>query len=348
MEYPDREYYPFFAVVFLTVVALVIFWPLFDMAVIGGSLAVVLMPVHNRLSRSTRPSISAAAITLGLLVVFAVVAYATLLILRANTGLIDQIFTTIGSWLANPSTQPGAFGFTLSKDTLEVWLAKGNALFVNYWTTLAANLLLVAFKGIVLFLSFFFLLLKGTAIKERIFRHLPGPVKCYCDQLTPVTVDTLYVIYIVQFAIAALTFFIAIPVFYLLGYGNIFFYSFLAAFCELIPILGSSVAFLIVGAYALALGDLRGLLIMIILGYVVVSALPEIYIRPVLVGRRVKINPVIMFIGLIGGLLTLGLAGFVLGPLIIVLVMRSYRIWTDERKSAHEPPEPGACGDTGP
>jgi len=344
MECPDREYYPFLAVVFLTVAALVIFWPLVDMAIIGGSLAVVLMPVHNRLSRLTRPAVSAAAITLCLFAAFAIVAYGTLLILRANTGLVSQIFATIGSWLANPSTRPGAFGFTLSKDTLEVWLAKGNALFVNYWTTLADNLLIITFKGIVLFLSFFFLLLKGTAIKERVFRHLPGPVKGYCDQLVPVTVDTLYVIYIVQFAIAALTFFIAIPVFYLLGYGNILFYSFLAAFCELIPILGSSAAFLIVGAYALALGDLRGLLIMIILGYVVVSAMPEIYIRPVLVGRRVKINPVIMFVGLIGGLLTLGLAGFVLGPLIIVLVMKGYRMWTDERK---DPQEGGAGGEAG-
>ena len=162
------------------------------------------------------------------------------------------------------------------------WLARGNALFVNYWTTIVNNLLLVVFKGLVFFLSFFLLLLKGTEIRDRIFRHLPQPVKSYCDQLVPVTIDTLYVIYIVQFAIAALTFFIAIPVFYLLGYGNILFYSFFAAFCEIIPILGSSVAFIIVGAYALALGDLRGLLIMVILGYIVVSALPEIYIRPVL------------------------------------------------------------------
>ena len=81
-------------------------------------------------------------------------------------------------------------------------------------------------------------------------------MKRYWDQLTPVTIDTLYVIYIVQIAIAVLTFFIAIPVFYLLGYGNILFYSFLAAFCEAIPILGSSVAFIIIGAYALAHGRL--------------------------------------------------------------------------------------------
>ena len=344
----DREYYPFFMALFFTVVALVIFWPVLDMVVLSASLAVVLMPLHNRLGRSTRPVISAAIITIGLFILAAAAAFGTLLMLRANAGLINQIFATIGSWLANPATRPGVFGITISKDMLMAWLARGNALFVNYWTTIVDNLLLVVFKGLVFFLSFFLLLLKGTEIRDRIFRHLPQPVKSYCDQLVPVTIDTLYVIYIVQFAIAALTFFIAIPVFYLLGYGNILFYSFFAAFCELIPILGSSVAFIIVGAYALALGDLRGLLIMVIVGYIVVSALPEIYIRPVLVGRRVKINPVIMFVGLIGGLLTLGLAGFVLGPLIIVLVMRSYRIWTDERQSTKEPPEQDARGDTAP
>ncbi len=71
----------------------------------------------------------------------------------------------------------------------------------------------------------------------------------YIRKLSEVTADTLYAIYIVQIAIAVLTFFIALPVFYLLGYGNIIFYSFLAAFCELIPILGSSVAFILIGTY---------------------------------------------------------------------------------------------------
>jgi predicted PurR-regulated permease PerM len=347
MNRVDKDLYPFFMVLFLTVVALVIFWPILDMVVLGASLAVVLLPLHHRLVRYTRPAISSAIITGSLFILLAGAVYISVMILKANGGLTDQIFVTIGSWLDNPATHPGAFGVTISKDTLSLWLAKGNALFVNYWTTLANNLLLIVFKGLVFFISFFLLLLKGTAIRDRIYRHLPQPVRNYWDQLAPVTVDTLYVIYIVQFAIAALTFFIAIPVFYLLGYGNILFYSFLAALCEAVPILGSSVAFIIVGAYALALGDLRGVLIMVILGYVVVSALPEIYVRPVLVGWRVKIHPVIMFVGLIGGILTMGLAGFVLGPLIIVLLMRSYRIWTDDRKGVLGTPEQVSARETG-
>ena len=173
----DREYYPVFTVLFFTVVALVIFWPVLDMVVLSASLAVVLMPLHSRLSRSTRSVISAAIITISLFLLAAVAAFGTLLMLRVNAGLINQIFATIGSWLANPATRPGAFGITISKDLLMAWLARGNALFVNYWTTIVNNLLLVVFKGLVFFLSFFLLLLKGTEIRDRIFRHLPQPVK---------------------------------------------------------------------------------------------------------------------------------------------------------------------------
>ena len=158
----------------------------------------------------------------------------------------------------------------------------------------------------------------------------------YVIRLSAVTVDTLYAIYVVQIAIAILTFFIALPVFYILGYGNILFYSFFAAFCELIPVLGSSSTFILIGAYALALGDTRGVFILFFLGYLIVSCIPEIYVRPVLVGRRVKINPVIMFIGIIGGILTMGLAGFVLGPVMIVLLITSFRIYASERKERKE------------
>jgi len=92
------------------------------------------------------------------------------------------------------------------------------------------------------------------------------------------------------------------------------------------------VVFIIIGIYALALDDMQGVLILFFLGYIVVSLVPEVYVRPVLVGRRVKINPVIMFIGIIGGLLTMGLAGFVLGPVIIVLLITTYRMYVADRK----------------
>ena len=319
-------------VLILLLACLILLWPVLDMIILGASLAVVLLPFHHRLSRHTRPLYSVGIITGSIFAGFIAVAYGIVSILRANSGVLDGIFVTIGTWLANPATSLEAFGLSLNKGILALWLSKGSTLFLTSLATLTYNVPFFAFRILVFFLSFSILLLKGEELKRWIVMRLPAPAGSYITSLTPVTVDTLYVIYIVQAAIAILTFFISIPVFYLLGYGHIFFYSFLAAFCELIPVLGSSVAFILIGAYAFALGDLRGVLILFILGYFVVSAMPEISVRPVLVGRRVRIHTLIMFVGIIGGLLTMGLAGFVLGPLIIVLMINGYRIWQEGRK----------------
>jgi predicted PurR-regulated permease PerM len=327
---------PFVLIIVLTLTAFVIFWSVMDMVLLGASIAVVLLPLHHRISAYTRPRVSAAIVTLAVLLALAIVTLTTLTVLTSNATVLIEMFGSIGAWLNNPGTNPLDFGIPVSKVTLSAMLAEGTALFVDYQKTLISNLYLILFKLLVLFVSLFSLLRWGEELKIKLTRHVPEVLTGYIRKLSEVTVDTLYAIYIVQIAIAILTFFIALPVFYLLGYGNIIFYSFLAAFCELIPILGASIAFILIGTYALALGDTRGVFIVFFLGYLVVSCMPEIYVRPVLVGRRVKIHPLIMFFGIISGILTMGLAGFVLGPVIIVLIITSYRIYVREKKDRRE------------
>jgi predicted PurR-regulated permease PerM len=327
-----NDQFPFILMVILSVAAIILFWSIMDMALLGASLAVVLLPLHHRLSQHTRPTISAALVTFGIFCALGAVLWFTLIIFSANAPTLTSMFTSISDWISDPDTHLAAFGIPLNKASLISLLNTGNLLFVGYEDTLINNLTLIIFKAFILFFTLFVLLLHGEELKQRITEHMPESLNIIVSRLSDVTVDTLYAIYVVQVAIAVLTFFIAIPVFYLLGYGNVLFYSFFAAFCELVPILGSSVAFLLIGAYALVIGDIYGVLILFFLGYIVVSCMPEIFIRPVLVGRRVKINPVIMFIGIIGGLLTMGLAGFVLGPVIVVLLITSYRMYIQERK----------------
>jgi predicted PurR-regulated permease PerM len=326
-----NDQFPFILMVILTLAATILFWSIMDMVLLGASLAIVLMPVHHYLSRHVRPIFSAFLVTAGLVCICGIFGYVTLTILSSNATTLSDLFSTIGTWLGSASTQPEVFGFPL-KSTLISLLNTGDTIFLDYRATLINDITLIVFKAFIFFFTLVTLLFHGDELKKRIMEHLPPAVCQYIQKLSSVTVDTLYAIYIVQIAIAVLTFFISLPVFYLLGYGNVVFYSFLAALCELIPVMGASVAFLLVGAYALAIGDLRGVLILFFLGYIAVSCLPEIFIRPVLVGRRVQINPVIMFIGIIGGILTMKLAGFVLGPIIVVLLITSYRMYVRERQ----------------
>ena len=324
--------FPSILLILLTILAFAVFWSIMDMVLLGASLAVVLIPLHNRLSLHMGSWISAMVMTLGVLGVCCAMGLITLAIFSANTSTLTQMFTVIGDWLNNPQTNPIAYGVPLSKTTLTTLLQEGTGLFVDYQKTILTNLPVILFKMFVFFFTLFMLFLRGEELRTKIIGHVPAALKKYVNHLSDATGDTLYAIYYVQIAIAVLTFFMAIPVFYLLGYGDIIFYAYFAAFCELIPIIGSSVAFILIGAYAQAIGDTMGVLILFFLGYIIVSLMPEVYVRPVLVGRRVKINPVIMFIGIIGGLLTMGLAGFVLGPLIIVLLITSYRMYTEEKK----------------
>jgi predicted PurR-regulated permease PerM len=331
-----NDQFPFVLMVILTVAAIILFWSIMDMILLGASLAIVLMPLHDRVSRHVHPLAAAVLVTAGLIGASGIVIAFTLTIFSSNATTLTTMFAAISTWVNNPGTSMAAFGVPLNKASITGLLTTGNSFFVDYQQTLLDNITLIAFKAFIFFSTLLVLLLHGEELKTRIMGRMPEPLSSFVHRLSDVTVDTLYAIYVVQVAIAVLTFFIAIPVFYLLGYGNILFYSFFAAFCELVPVLGSSVAFLLIGAYALAIGDLRGVLILFILGYLVVSCMPEIFIRPVLVGRRVKINPVIMFVGIIGGLLTMGLAGFVLGPVIVVLLITSYRMYIQDRKDRND------------
>jgi len=326
------DLFPFILFVVLTLAAFIVFWSFMDMVILGASLAVVLIPLHHRISQHTLPGVSAAIVTFAIFFSGCIMALFIFLIISSNVVILTELFGTIGTWLNNPATNPLDFGIPVAKANLSDLLNKGTLLFVDYQDTILSNLTLITFKMFVFFVSLFSLIRWGEELKMTFSRRVPEVLSRYDKRLSGVTVDTLYAIYIVQIAIAFLTFFLALPVFYLLGYGNVIFYSFLAAFCELIPVLGSSVVFVLMGTYAFALGDTRGVLILFFFGYLIVSCVPEFYIRPVLVGRRVKIHPVIMFIGIVGGTLTMGLVGFVLGPVIIVLLITSYRMYVQEKK----------------
>ena len=51
MNRVDKDLYPFFIVLFLSIVALVLFWSVLDMVILAASLAVILLPLHHRLLR---------------------------------------------------------------------------------------------------------------------------------------------------------------------------------------------------------------------------------------------------------------------------------------------------------
>lgn len=192
------------------------------------------------------------------------------------------------------------------------------------------------FNIIIFFLVLFIFLLFGENIWRDLLASVPDATKTFVNHIEEISSNTLYSIYIVHISTSVITFLLAIPFFYVLGYGHIIFWSLIVALFQLIPIVGPTLIMIFLGIYALALGDYRAGALIAILGYPVVCAVPDLLFRPIVMGKRASIHPAIMWVGFFGGLWIMGIVGFVIGPLVLALLVASGRELIRIMKQAKE------------
>jgi predicted PurR-regulated permease PerM len=108
------------------------------------------------------------------------------------------------------------------------------------------------------------------------------------------------------------------------------FWGVLIAFFSLVPVVGSA---LIWGPAALWLGFTghwgKALLVVLICGGV--STVADNIVRPMLLRNRTRLNELLLFIGVLGGLEAFGLLGLVAGPTIVAAAMGVFRVYMQHR-----------------
>jgi predicted PurR-regulated permease PerM len=322
----ESKRYTLYLVAVIAVVALIIFWQLMVALIFAGSIAVIALPLHRRFTSKIGAEASAALVTAILFLIFvSVIAFAVGLLLQ-NQAFLNGLVSTIINWAGLGQDNPIISVFHINQTQIDGLIGNSNQL-INQWAdSVVSQIPAFGFQLLVFFLSFSVFLYKGEDLYHSSFAMLPEELKEPVSRLTQTAVDTLYAIYVVQLIIVIITFLLALPFFYLLGFEHVLFFSTLAGLLKIVPILGPSILMAFLAVYALSISDMSALLLLIFIGYPIVCALPDLFIRPVLMGRRTCIHPVIMWIGFVGGIYTLGLVGFVLGPLILVLLITGYHL----------------------
>jgi predicted PurR-regulated permease PerM len=150
------------------------------------------------------------------------------------------------------------------------------------------------------------------------------------EKISMMVVNSMYAIYIVSAEIALLSFIISLPIYYLLGYPAYIQLAIMTGLSMFIPVLGPLVVMVFLVLYNLASGDVTGLFVALFCIYPVVLWLPGSFIRSKLMGRRISIHPVLMMIGILGGISIMGIPGLIFGPLFIALLVSSYLILVDQ------------------
>ena len=64
-------------------------------------------------------------------------------------------------------------------------------------------------------------------------------------------------------------------------------------------------------------------------------------LKPLLLGRGVKVPTVVIFLGSIGGFLTSGIIGLFVGAVVLVLGYRLFQAWLEPETAAADAPESG-------
>jgi predicted PurR-regulated permease PerM len=109
---------------------------------------------------------------------------------------------------------------------------------------------------------------------------------------------------------------IAMFFYIIFGAPNILIITFLTLFVSIMPYVGSPIVWGPVGIYMILSGNTVGGYGLLIAGTLIIS-LVDNFLRPYLMSDEETISPPLVFLGLVGGLFAFGIAGIIIGPIII-------------------------------
>ena len=333
-------------ILLLSLVTIAFFWiltPFFGAIFWGAVLAIMFSPLHRWTQRrlKKRPIMAAlTTLTICLVLVIMPMILITLNLATEGTNLyeklasgeidvrvtVQNIFTALPAWLHNLM---GRFGM----DSIGTLQAKLSTAAVQGSKLIATNVLdfsLNAFDFIVSFFVMlyllFFLLMDGPALAARVQRAIPlstAHKKHLFDKFTTViraTVKGNFLVAAAQGGLGGLAF-------WGLGVQGPLLWAVVMAFLSLLPAIGAALIWAPVALYFLVTGALWKAAILAAFGVLVIGMVDNV-LRPILVGKDIKMPDYMVLISTIGGMAVFGLNGFVIGPVIAALFIALWDLFT--------------------
>jgi predicted PurR-regulated permease PerM len=125
-------------------------------------------------------------------------------------------------------------------------------------------------------------------------------------------------------------------VFAFFGFRSPFLWGVIMALLAFLPIVGVGAVFLPAALYLILQGRL-GAGIFFIVFYIVLSGGIEYLFKPKLVGKRVQMHTLLVFLSIIGGLKLFGILGIIYGPLVVTAFLTLTDIYESSYQSIVEP-----------
>lgn len=177
---------------------------------------------------------------------------------------------------------------------------------------------------LVFYLLFFFLRDRAAALRS--LRALSPLSDAEMDHLLTRVAHTIHATVYGTLAVAAVQGLLGGLMFAALGLPAPLLWGVVMALLAVVPILGTFIVWIPAACFLALEGSWGKAVILILWGSLVVGTIDNL-LRPVLVGKRLKIHTVPAFMSVIGGLVLFGASGLILGPVILTITIVLLELW---------------------
>jgi predicted PurR-regulated permease PerM len=302
-------------------------------------LAIFFYPLHERIEKRVRPTqaalLSTLAVTLLLIVpAIVVLVFATRQALVASAQIQSAVLDPDKAlsvhaiaWIRNHlpyELQAMDFSQPLKQaaERVATFLAGNFAGLVKNLAAFFLDLFIVIF-------ALFFMFRDGDSVVRGVRHLLPFDESIQTDMLSE-SKDLIFASVAVGLIIAGLQGFLGGVAFTIGGVPTALFWGVLMAFFSLVPVVGSALIWVPAALWLGFTGHWgKAITVLAICGGV--ASVADNIIRPVLLRNRTRLNELLLFIGVLGGLEAFGLLGLVAGPTIVAAAMGVFRVYMDRR-----------------
>jgi predicted PurR-regulated permease PerM len=305
----------------------------FISVIVGAlTLAVLFTPLQRRFeARLKNPSLAAivSSLLIGLIVVVPAIFVGQQLVVQAINGT-QAIETQLnsGEWQrtieAQPQLAPVVEKIQANIDlpealkTLKTWLGDTAGSIVKGSVFQLLKLCLI------FYVLFFFLRDRYLILKS--IKSLSPLTEAEMHKLFRKVGDTIHATVYGTFAVASVQGLLGGLMFWWLDLPAPLLWGLVMGLLAIIPMLGAFVVWAPAALFLALQGHWGSALILALWGMLVVGTVDNL-LRPILVGNRLKLHTVLVFLSVVGGLMLFGPAGVILGPIVLTVTIALLEIW---------------------
>lgn len=355
----DREW--LFRLFFLGAFAYLIYQSLLILSPFATALTAALIvtmvfyPLHARLVVVLGGANRAATLSTVLALLTVIVPFLVLVWLLL--GEAGAVFPHVRDLFSQTTGEGAVRGFTLPA-VVAGWWARIQAFFAGWHVDLRAvalesvqqvgnsltgigagilkNFVLVVFDIVVLVVAIFFFFRDGPQLVRAVVGLIPMEeddkrmVIARLDETLSAIVRSAFITASVQGSLAGVGFAVA-------GVGFPVLLGFATALLALVPFAGAALVWAPVGLYLLYSGEQTAGIGILIWGAVAVS-MSDNLVRTLLISGRTHLSLLLLFPGILGGIQIYGVAGALIGPLVIATLLAFARIYHEQYTSRGQLP----------